>query len=63
MGSVRVRSGAGKGKCPSGPGADHLFMYSFLLLAPLAAFRERKREEGKARCGAARPALDGGRPG
>lgn len=35
MGSVRARSGAVKGKCPAGPGADHLFTYSFLLLASL----------------------------
>lgn len=54
MGSVRVRSGAGKGKCPSGPGADHLFTYSFLLLAPL-------QPSGKGR-GGSRVKPDVGRP-
>lgn len=54
MGSVRARSGAVKGKCPSGAGADPSFTYSFLLLAPL-------QPSGKGR-GGRRVEHDVGRP-
>lgn len=47
MGSVRARNGAVKGKCPSGPGADHLFTCSFLLLAPLQPAGKGRGEAGK----------------